>query len=339
MRHGLNNRSRQSHHPNWRSHFFAPHDSLPERYHRQFTIRRWLGLVAIALSLLSLLLYGIHNNWIGSRFQAVQSSEPAVLHVVEAKSANRDRTDSSTASIGLSFELPAAEKPYLGASTPTVQTADPMQQAYDYAADAVSLNRSAHALNDWQLVAERWQSAIAQLQTVATADPNYNKAQAKVSEYQSNLVYAQQRASRFSGDYFLYPVELPAIQPAAVADLACTPVGAVNEAPLSFTQLGFRAMDSGRQLIGCLTNHADHPLTHIALTYQATSERDQKFLQAGFDYLQVGVLQPGQTAPFQSQFALPSHVTQLHLSGVAWRLTNQGNEPMHEVAIAKDLAL
>lgn len=263
-----------------------------------------------------------------------------MLHVVEAKSANRDRTDTKTNdSIGLSFELPAAEKPYLGASTPTVQTADPMQQAYDYAADAVSLNRSAHALNDWQLVAERWQSAIAQLQTVATADPNYDKAQAKVSEYQSNLAYAQQRASRFSGDYFLYPVELPAIQPAASAALACTPIGAVNEAPLSFTQLGFRAMDSGRQLIGCLTNHTDQPLTHIALTYQASSDRDQAFLQAGFDYLQVGVLQPGQTAPFQSQFALPSHVTQLHLSRVAWRLANQGNEPMHEVAIAKDLAL
>lgn len=302
-------------------------------------------LTAIALSLLSLLLlllYGIHDNWIGSRLQAVRSSEPAVLHVVEAQSANRDRTDTKTNdSIGLSFELPAIEKPYLGAAVPVAPTADPMQQAYDYAADAVSLNRSAHALNDWQLVAERWQSAIAQLQTVATADPDYDKAQAKVSEYQSNLAYAQQRASRFSGDYFLYPVELPSIQPAALtaSALACTPIGTVNDAPLSFTQLGFRAMDSGRQLIGCLTNHADQPLTHIALTYQATSEQNQDFLQAGFDYLQVGVLQPGQTAPFQSQFALPSHTTQLHLSRVAWRLANQGNEPMNEIAIAKDLAL
>lgn len=314
-------------------------------------MRRWLGLSAIALSCLLLLLYGIHDNWGDNPFQAAQSSNPGVLHVVEAQPANRDRTDPGTANgpdgIGLSFELPAAEKPYLGASTPTVQTtvqtADPMQQAYDYATDAVSLNRSAHGLNDWRLVAEQWQSAIAQLQTVSTADPSYDKAQAKLTEYQSNLAYAQQRASRFSGDYFLYPVELPSIQPAAMtaADLACIPINAVNGAPLSFTQLGFRAMDSGRQLVGCLTNHADQPLTHIALTYQATSDQDKNFLQAGFDYLQVGVLQPGETAPFQSQFAVPSHVTQLHLSRVAWRLANQAdaNEPMHEVAIAKDLAL
>ncbi len=316
---------------------------MPPIQIHQASVRRRIAVVAIALALLSLLLYGIHDNLNGNRRQTAQSSEPNALHVVETNPANRDRANTANDSIGLSFELPSAEKPYLGAAKPVVPTADPVQQAYDYAADAVSLNRSAHGLNDWQLVAERWQSAIAQLQTVPVDNPNYNKAQTKITEYKSNLAYAQQRADRFSSDYYIYPVELPSIQPAALASvsLACAPVGAVNEAPLSFTQLSFQAMDSGRQLIGCLTNHADQPLTHIALTYQATSAQNQEFLQAGFDYLQVGVLQPGQTAPFQSQFALPSHVNQLHLSGVAWRLANQSsaNEPMHEIAIAKDLAL
>ncbi|MGB3613391.1 MAG: retropepsin-like aspartic protease, partial [Elainellaceae cyanobacterium] len=66
--------------------------------------------------------------------------------------------------------------------------------AVDRASGAVSLSQSARSKDDWRLVASRWQQAIALLEGVPEADPNYGAAAQKLTDYRRNLAYAQQQA-------------------------------------------------------------------------------------------------------------------------------------------------
>ncbi|MDP8962603.1 MAG: hypothetical protein M3O33_01195 [Cyanobacteriota bacterium] len=67
------------------------------------------------------------------------------------------------------------------------------QEALDSAMGAATIAQSAESKDDWNLVASRWQSAIALLKTVPKSSSNYAKAQTKIPEYQRNLAYAQQQ--------------------------------------------------------------------------------------------------------------------------------------------------
>src|SRR4028118_1850030 len=67
------------------------------------------------------------------------------------------------------------------------------QEALDSAMGAATIAQSAESKDDWNLVASRWQSAIALLKTVPKSSLNYTKAQKKIPEYQRNLAYAQQQ--------------------------------------------------------------------------------------------------------------------------------------------------
>jgi hypothetical protein len=51
---------------------------------------------------------------------------------------------------------------------------------------------------DWQVVIGNWQQAIAYLQIVPSSHPNYLVAQAKLTEYDRNLAYAQKKAEETS---------------------------------------------------------------------------------------------------------------------------------------------
>ncbi|NES98721.1 MAG: hypothetical protein F6K32_26825, partial [Desertifilum sp. SIO1I2] len=78
--------------------------------------------------------------------------------------------------------------------TPTPSTWEFYQQALDKAYSAASIAQSARSQSDWELVESRWQQAIAILQSLPADSPHYGVAQAKISEYQRNLNYAQQQA-------------------------------------------------------------------------------------------------------------------------------------------------
>lgn len=72
---------------------------------------------------------------------------------------------------------------------------DNFQDANDKAISALTLSKSAHSKEDWDLVVYQWEEAIALMKVVPTSSPNYALAQNKVTEYRHNLVTAMQNAS------------------------------------------------------------------------------------------------------------------------------------------------
>jgi hypothetical protein len=73
------------------------------------------------------------------------------------------------------------------------RTSHPYSEGIELASSAFVLGQSAQSPDDWELVANRWARAIQTLQTLPQSSPDYPKAQTKITEYQRNLTYAQQR--------------------------------------------------------------------------------------------------------------------------------------------------
>ena len=91
----------------------------------------------------------------------------------------------------------SAESPEDESTASTAEeTPNYFQQAIDRATSAVNLSQSAFSQDDWRLVVNRWQQAITFLEAVPASDPSYSQAQAKITEYQTNLDYARQQASQ-----------------------------------------------------------------------------------------------------------------------------------------------
>ena len=68
--------------------------------------------------------------------------------------------------------------------------------ALDKASGALAISQSAQSPDDWGLVANQWNEAIALMKSVPASSPNKAIAQKKLVQYQQNLSYAQQQASR-----------------------------------------------------------------------------------------------------------------------------------------------
>ena len=68
--------------------------------------------------------------------------------------------------------------------------------ALDKAYSAFSISQSAQSSDDWNLVVSQWTDAIALLKAVPVSSPDKAVAQKKLAEYQQNLTYAQQQATR-----------------------------------------------------------------------------------------------------------------------------------------------
>ena len=233
--------------------------------------------------------------------------------------------------------------PHLSPSLPlqNVQyaTLDPLQQAFNHATSAVSLNQSAHSHNDWLLVVQQWQAAIARLQTIPQDSENYSKAQQKLAEYQTNLAYATAQQDKRTAplmDLMDFADSKPAPSPAVIQGLSCTPVSATTDMPLAMTQLSIQADGHHQTLTGCITNHSHQPLTHVAIAYQVTSSRDDNFFQGGVSYLRMAIVATGAVVPFQAPFNLPERATDLTLQAVYWQ-PNQGE--MQGLATEKTLQL
>ncbi len=88
---------------------------------------------------------------------------------------------------------------------------DRFEIALDKAYGALSISQSAHSVEDWRLIAMQWSEAIALMKTVPARSPYKAIAQKKIVQYQQNLRYAQQQASR---PILPYPDTAVAIIPA-----------------------------------------------------------------------------------------------------------------------------
>jgi|GEM_PF-2887613 len=89
---------------------------------------------------------------------------------------------------------PASPSPTTSAS-PSPQS-DPFEQAIDAAISASTITQSAVSQDDWQLVTNQWQKAIALLESVSASHPKKQLATEKIPQYQRALAYAQQQAAK-----------------------------------------------------------------------------------------------------------------------------------------------
>ncbi|MDY7012236.1 MAG: hypothetical protein SVX43_01330, partial [Cyanobacteriota bacterium] len=76
--------------------------------------------------------------------------------------------------------------------------------------EAAQLTQTAKTQGEWEAVAQKWQQAIAAMRSVPSDSRDYNLAQQKIQEYQSNLSYAQQMPNFFGQGvtYAMQAVEL-----------------------------------------------------------------------------------------------------------------------------------
>jgi hypothetical protein len=63
------------------------------------------------------------------------------------------------------------------------------------AQNAANLAQTSISKGEWEEVASEWEKAVQLMKAVPPSSPNYQKAQQKAAEYQSNLVIAQRRAA------------------------------------------------------------------------------------------------------------------------------------------------
>ncbi len=130
-----------------------------------------LGLVALLLLLGGLLLNGLRRG-------RTNPVEPVVTEPVVP--------DAGT-------PAPPAEPPPNPAA---VAEEDLFRQAVNAAQSAANQAQTAQTAAQWQSVADAWAAAIALMERVPQADPNYAVAQQKAVQYQPNLAYAQQNVQR-----------------------------------------------------------------------------------------------------------------------------------------------
>lgn len=102
----------------------------------------------------------------------------------------------SLAAIALGCQSqPVAEPSAAVPSQPlNAEQSDPFRDAVNKAMEAATLTQTAKTHDEWTTVLEMWQQAIDRMQAVPASHPNYQTAQAKVSEYSSNREYARQNA-------------------------------------------------------------------------------------------------------------------------------------------------
>ncbi|WP_159788519.1 hypothetical protein [Sodalinema gerasimenkoae] len=71
---------------------------------------------------------------------------------------------------------------------------DPFALGVSAAIEASEKTQAAQSAEEWQEIAELWQTAITQMQAVPEDHPQYDVAQNRAESYQANLQYAQQQA-------------------------------------------------------------------------------------------------------------------------------------------------
>ncbi|HLP92328.1 MAG TPA: retroviral-like aspartic protease family protein [Nostocaceae cyanobacterium] len=77
---------------------------------------------------------------------------------------------------------------------PALNQPNVLEMALDKATGAMTISKSAQSPDDWDLVANQYEDAIALLRQVGRNSPNYPVAQRKIAEYQRQIRFAQQQA-------------------------------------------------------------------------------------------------------------------------------------------------
>lgn len=102
------------------------------------------------------------------------------------------------------FPMPVTNSP-LEPPPPPAQTPSPSPQpheifryAVNQAMSAASLTQWAETQEDWMKVTQEWEQAIGLMKSVPSDSLDYSTAQQKAQEYQTNLLYAQERVSKLS---------------------------------------------------------------------------------------------------------------------------------------------
>lgn len=134
---------------------------------------------------------------------------------------------------------PAAVKPPTSPVPEAVEADSSQPNYYELALgkafSAWSNSQSAHSAVNWRLVATQWQDAIILLEAVPANSPNKAIAQTKTAEYQRQLTYAQQQATRTTrknSDNVVAILPETPISPRSVPHTAVLPSQIVFRAPI-----------------------------------------------------------------------------------------------------------
>jgi len=84
--------------------------------------------------------------------------------------------------------------PVISESPIVLLQTDTFREAVSKAINAANLTQSAKSPDEWNIVVNQWETAIALMKTVPSSSPNYAIAQQKIIEYQKNITYAQKNA-------------------------------------------------------------------------------------------------------------------------------------------------
>ena len=239
---------------------------------------------------------------------------------------------------------PAAPASSLPASPNSVNPADPnaLQVALERADSAVELGKTAQSVDDWKLVASRWQQSIELLQVIPASSPSYGAAQKKLTEYQAYLAVAQSRASQpitataplgaatiqASPSLATSPTASPAVSPAI--PITCPSIASTaNSQPVELSSIQFDPSlnPQAGPIIGCITNHTNQPITTVDVVYNSdtTGEATGK--------LTFSPLAPQQTVPFKSEFTVVPDVKQLTIASLNWTASDSAEVKQLPVTI------
>ncbi len=193
-------------------------------------------------------------------------------------------------------------------------------EAYDTAVElanrADGLMANARSQDDWNLAVAQWQRVIGLLEQVPQDDPNYEPAQAALTNARQALDIAQTGA-----DQPLASNALPATRVRIAGGEVCEGVRSTQESPpieLTNVQLDEPASpNSATYFLGCITNHTDQIIDTVQITY-ATSADPAATAQGA---LNLRNLAPGQTIPFSSNFTLNPGTTDVTITNITWTVS------------------
>lgn len=166
---------------------------------------------------------------LGLALLLIGTSGCALVEIVTELAADRQeaaqKLAASTPTPGLIAPPPSPSVVPPAPSAPPRDPAVLFQDATDVAFSAASIASSAQSSADWELVASRWQEAIALLQAIPAGSPNRSQAQAKIAEYQRNVAIAREKIQQTAN--LKPPVRLSSGSPGE------SPVASTAQSPIS----------------------------------------------------------------------------------------------------------
>lgn len=120
---------------------------------------------------------------------------------------------------------------------------DPLVDAEDAAQGAISLTQSAVSSEDWKIIAQQWERAIAMLESVPESDPKIAAVRDKLAGYKQNLAYARQQAQQNNSQSQQPASNLP--PPGIIAVTGSPSEGKSEKAPSTTNETSKQPTNSG----------------------------------------------------------------------------------------------